>query len=60
MFVYYSIDKVVALITMQHFSSWLSIIVLYYLFQGIRGTFAYHQIKQNLALSQENGYEVAQ
>jgi hypothetical protein len=46
MFTYYFGDKVLAFFIVQPSITWIDIIVSYYLFQGIPGTFAYHRLKR--------------
>jgi membrane-associated HD superfamily phosphohydrolase len=46
MFTYYFGDKVLAFFFVQPSIDWIEIIISYYLFQGILGTFAYHRLRR--------------
>lgn len=49
MLIYYMIDKIYAAFTLSKTPSLLSILFIYYFFQGMRATFAYHRLLQQKA-----------
>lgn len=49
MLIYYIIDKIYAAFALSKAPSFLSIIFIYYFFQGMRATFAYHRLLQQKA-----------